>query len=328
MGQRHVAVPLAFTGRLPFWPAEERQEIVSGHHAVRQLDRPHAGGQPFELRAVAGGNRDRIEHLLGAQTTRQGVREIDVVVLVPLVFVDRELIRPREADVAHQVPHVEVALEEILLERLEQFRVARRITAADVVHRINDAAREEIAPRAIGHRLGEIRIVLRYEPIHKCHAPVPILRRLLRFADGHFRSHVHPGLRILHLAIVLPIDNLLAGHLHQVAGETADGFLAERTALDRHAREVSAKLVVLLLRPLLKRMIMALVAVEPNAEEGLAHVLGNLARVAQRPVVIHLRVPIRTALGQQHLANKFVVRLVLRDGVLNPIAEHPDTLLP
>ena len=61
MGQRHVAGPLAFAGRLPLGPAKQRQEIVPGHHAVRQFDRPHSGGQPLEFRAVTGRDGDGIE---------------------------------------------------------------------------------------------------------------------------------------------------------------------------------------------------------------------------------------------------------------------------
>src|SRR5438876_341270 len=82
------------------------------------------------------------------------------LMVVPLVLVDRELVGPRKADVAHQMTHVESALHEIVLEGIEQLRIAGRIAAADVIHRIDDAAPEEIAPGAVGHCLGEIRIVL------------------------------------------------------------------------------------------------------------------------------------------------------------------------
>src|SRR5204863_4352604 len=81
------------------------------------------------------------------------------------------------------------------------------------------------------------------------------------------------------------------------------------------------------LGPFLERMIVALVAVEPHPEKGLAHVLRDLARLTQRPVIIHFRIPVGTALGEQHLANKLIVGLVPGDRPLNPVAKHPDALL-
>src|SRR5438874_150401 len=139
---------------------------------------------------------------------------------------------------------VETALDKILLERLEQVRIARRIAPANVVHRINNAAPEEIAPGAIGHRLGEIGIFLRGQPVHKSRAPVALLGGLRRLAHRHFGVHVHAGPGILHLAAVLQVNNLLPWNLHQVTGETANGFLAQRAAFDRHPREIGAELVV------------------------------------------------------------------------------------
>src|SRR5439155_27210699 len=139
--------------------------------------------------------------------------------------------------------------------------------------------------------------------------------------------NIHAGPGILNFAIVLQIDNFLAGHLHQVAGKAADVLLAKRTAFDGEAREVSAELVILSLRPFLERMIVALVAVEADTQERLTYVLGDLAWITQGPVVVHFGIQIRTSFGEQQLADEFIVRLVPRQGVFDPVVEHPNALL-
>ena len=59
------------------------------------------------------------------------------------------LVGARIGDGPHQVPQVETVIDEILRQRVEQRRVARRIRGADIVHRIDDAAAEEVAPHAV-----------------------------------------------------------------------------------------------------------------------------------------------------------------------------------
>ena len=74
---------------------------------------------------------------------------IHVIILVPLVRLDRKLIRARFADELHQVTCVEFALDEFAREMIQQGRVARRISGADVVERFDDASPGEITPEAV-----------------------------------------------------------------------------------------------------------------------------------------------------------------------------------
>ena len=96
---------------------------------------------------------------------RHGVREILGVVLVPLVGRDAGLVGARIGDGAHQLAQVEIVIQEILGQRVEQRRIAGRIGRADIVHRIDDAAAEEVAPHAVDGGFREERIVLRGQPL-------------------------------------------------------------------------------------------------------------------------------------------------------------------
>src|SRR5437868_6221316 len=100
---------------------------------------------------MAGNESNGIDHLFRAEAARLRGSKIDFVVLIPFVLFERQLIRARCADGANQLLRIEAALEIILSERIEQWRVARRVAGANVIHWIDNPAAKEIAPGAIGH---------------------------------------------------------------------------------------------------------------------------------------------------------------------------------
>ena len=100
------------------------------------------------------------------------MREVVAVVGVPLVGDDGRLIGPGVDDGAHQVAQIEIVRHEILGQRIQQGRIRRRIGRANIVHRIDDALAQEIAPHPVGDRLGEERIVLGGEPFRQRVAPL------------------------------------------------------------------------------------------------------------------------------------------------------------
>ena len=106
---------------------------------------------------------------------------------------------------------------------------------------------------------------------------------------------------MLHFAaVVLVIDDLLGGNLERAARLGEDDLLADLALLEAHLSEVGAHFVVLVLRPLLERMIVALVAVEAHAQERLRDVLGHLARLAEDAEIIHRWIVVAAALrGKQ-----------------------------
>src|SRR5262249_57494836 len=87
----------------------------------------------LEKRFGPGGHGNPVEQLLGIQTPRQRVREIRVVVGVPLVGVEAQLIRSRIDDRADQMPQIVLVLDEILGQRIEKLRADWRITCTDMV---------------------------------------------------------------------------------------------------------------------------------------------------------------------------------------------------
>ena len=296
MAKRKAAGALAFAGGLALRAAEELEEVVARDHAVRNLRGAHAAGNAGELGLGAGGEREGIDHLLRAQATRMGVTEVNRVILVPLVLHNGELIGARLADGLHQLAQVEAVLHELRRERVEQFRIARRIAGADVVHRIDDAAAEEVAPDAVRHRLGEERILRRDEPVNHRHATVIANRHGLGVADRNLGRDGRVGLEMLHLAaVVLVINDLLGGDHERTAGLGEDDLLADLAFFETNLRKVRAHLVILILRPLLERMVVTLVAVEAHAQEGLRDILGHLARLTEDAEIVHRRVLVAAA---------------------------------
>ena len=122
------------------------------------------GGDARELRDRAGHPVDGVVEDLGRQPPGGRVRVVDLVVLVPLVRRDRELIRPRLADQPDDVPGVEAALDELVGQVVEQLGVGRRVAGADVVERLDDPDAEEVAPEPVDVAPGEVRVVLRGQP--------------------------------------------------------------------------------------------------------------------------------------------------------------------
>ena len=74
-------------------------------------------------------------------------------------------------------------------------------------------------------------------------------------------------------------------------------------------------------------MIVALVAVEAHAQEGLGNVLGHLARITQGPQVVAGGILEGAAAGKNEIAHHLVVGPVGGELILDPAAEHPHALL-
>ena len=102
MGECHIAAALTFASALALGASEEREEIVSGHHTIGQLRGAQTVGEVGKLQGPARGHGDGVQHLLGAQSTGQGMREVDQVVFVPAVGYDAQLVSPRQDQIADE----------------------------------------------------------------------------------------------------------------------------------------------------------------------------------------------------------------------------------
>ena len=102
-----------------------------------------------------------------------------------------------------------------------------------------------------------------------------------------------------------------------------DGVARIVAVLHADAREQIRHLVILRLRPLFQRMIVAARAGEALAQKRLRGVFGDLDRVLVQDEVIQRAVLPRAAGAGEDLAGEFVPRLVLFDAVANPVVEGP-----
>src|SRR6185436_19585378 len=105
-----------------------------------------------------------------------------------------------------------------------------------------------------------------------------------------FRWRDLPGAVVLHLAFILVVGDFVK-RFRPLDGGAGDGLVAAlRILLQIHLRKERGQLVILILRPTLEWMIMALVAVEARREEEMRRVLHRLRRRAQDLVVTRRRV--------------------------------------
>ena len=123
------------------------------------------------------------------------------------------------------------------------------------------------------------------------------------------RGHVL-GPVVNHFAFARVGDDLEKG-LGRFDIRAADHLpLAGRVATQTDLREVRGRLIILILRPALERMVMALVAIEPHRQEELGRILHGRRRVAEDLEVRRRRVlPVR-AVGRHDRPDELVVRCV------------------
>ena len=125
---------------------------------------------------------------------------------------------------------------------------------------------------------------------------------------------------ILHFAFVRDINDLLAFELVAVvvvAAAVLQNFVA-------HPRKHVRPVVVIVLRPLVERMIVALGAAQLGSEENLRHGLGAGDGLANRAIKIRRRIEIAAAARGDQFARELVERLVLGDALANPAVERLD----
>ena len=199
---------------------------------------------------------------------------------------------------------------EVLRQRVEQFVVARRVRVAEVVHRIDDALAHQVEPDAVDDRLGEERV-----------APAPSASRPAPRGGPRPASRRRRRRRGTRGAITLPVRGCVTSPSRSPKTTSAAGA-GRRPAPARpasvfclHPREPRGHAVVVVLRPALERVVVALRALHADAEEELRRRLGEALRVLRDAVVVRRRVGERAAAGGDQLAHDLVERRVLLDVV-------------
>src|ERR1051325_5429872 len=128
-------------------------------------------------------------------------------------------------------------------------------------------------------------------------------------------------------AVTIEVNNFLGHDSLRAAAFVLHNAAIHEAFFDRHFREISGEFVILVLRPPFEWVVVAFIAIETHAEEGLANVFSNFAGLAQNAVVIDRRIFVGVAFGEQDFADEFVVGLVFADRLADPIFILPDRFL-
>ena len=196
--------------------------------------------------------------------------------------------------------------------------LAGRIGLAEIVGRIDEALAHQIRPDTVGLSPGEERVVGPGHPVGQEQQPIIAARQIQGPVTQQPRLHDFAGIRMLDLALVVKEDDLFADEL--MAVEFVLAFVVDDLVLD--AREEGGKLVVIVLRPAIERVVVALGTLHAHAEKNLGSGLGPGVGVAQGPVVVGSRLLVGAAPAGDQLPGQQVERLVVGHRLAEPFVEH------
>jgi hypothetical protein len=184
------------------------------------------------------------------------VREVSGVQFIGFVWTGTQLVSAGRADVANNLPEVEVVGDEFVGERLEQFRVGSRVRDADIVDGFDNASTDVLCPHEVGHVFGEPRVIFRTDPISEELATVGV------FALGRFTSEEFWG------------NNDITDRVFGFAGATVvnDAFPRVFAVFASNLGEERDEAAIVFHGPPVERMVVALGALDSDSEECLGSV--------------------------------------------------------
>ena len=193
--------------------------------------------------------------------------------------------------------------------------MARRVGVAEVIARIDEAAPHQVPPDAVDLGAGEERVVGPGHPIGELGEAVGLRRCVLAEEAG---SQNVAGDGVAQFGLPVHEDDLLA--VEFVLIELVAPGVRQDAILD--AREERGEAVVVGLRPLVERVVVALRALEADAEEHLRRGLRPRVGVAEGAVVVRCGPAVGTAARGDEFARELVHRLAVEDGAANPGVER------
>ena len=119
MHQTHVRAALAFAACLPVRLTEQLQESAFADLGIGQLLRRETEWHFLEERLGSRSDRDAVEELLGVQTPLRRMREVGLIIRVPFVRVEAQLVGSRVDDGADQMPKIVIVINEVFRQRIE-----------------------------------------------------------------------------------------------------------------------------------------------------------------------------------------------------------------
>ncbi len=306
---REVRLHLHFAGThaLTLRPTEGRQEVVAGV-AVGNLNRSSSQWQAAELVLRVGDLADRVEKHFGPHPTEGTVREVRAVLLVGGIRLSRQLVSARDTDVADQFLEVVLVAAELASQRVEQRLVDRRIADSNIVDLVDDPLAHEVGPDDVGQVSAEIRVLIRRQPLGEHDASI--------LAGGvGFDAAQELG---LHHATTHQVPHLAAAAVED------DRFARILTPLASDLSKERSKAVVVVHRPAVEWMVMALRTLDPHPHEDLCNVFGHFQRVGLVLVIIRRRVGKRATVGSEQFLAHHVHRNVVGDAFVEPVVvpEH------
>ena len=308
LGETGFLRAFAFAGAGGVRPTEHAQEIVGTVvTVVRQANRTRPDRQTAEVAPGQDQIVQRIEEDFCGQALGMKARVVMFVPPVMFVWDGTELIRCRGGNDAHQFLQVVAALLEMIRQCIEQFRMRRWVGRSKVILGIDQAPAKEMFPVTVHQRFCEQPVFILSHPVNQAMA------RIIGGSNHEFAAaqagwlHFFVGLFVGHLRHAGPVKN-------DLLARPSGGCLA-------HAREKRHEPVIIVLRPFLVRMMMALGALQTRAKEQLRRVLHL------RLLGTHLFKPrgrralVDVARGRHDLPHKPVVRLVGVKALLDPVVK-------
>ena len=196
--------------------------------------------------------------------------EIALVGGVGFIRLRGELVGPRRADVPDELLEVVFVFHEPPSKLLEELLVDRRIADADIVDVVDEPGAEEVRPDDVHEVLRKERVVGAGQPSR--HHLAPILAGDIGSVAAEELRRNHPAAdRMLDVATAGIEDDRLARILPGLAPDL---------------REEVGEAVVVVHRPAVERMVVALGTLDPHPHEHLRDVFRHLQRVGFVLVVI------------------------------------------
>ena len=161
------------------------------------------------------------------------------------------------------MPQVKAVIDEILCKRFQELRVGSGIGRAEIVDWVHEAAPHQMKPNPVGLSFCKKGIARTRHPVRESHQFIGRTARVRLRCSKKPRLRRFAGASVLELAFGRDENNLLALELVFVVVVAPAVF----KHLVIHAREDTHPVVIIILRPAVEWVIVALRALHPRPQE-------------------------------------------------------------
>ncbi len=248
--------------------------------------------------------------------------KIDLVIVVPFVRFDRELVGTRLANQLEDVTHVEFALDKFILQIVQEFRIGSGIPCPDIVDWLDDSNSKQVSPKPVDVTPGKILVVRGSHPGSQFFPSRCVLGNFMLRRIRKGRSRNLTRTLMLHFARLDVLDELIKRFASFDGGFSNFAFARCGILFQLELGEVRRHFVVLILGPPFEGVVVTFVAVEPGRQKEMSRILHRLGRFAENLVVGSGRIFLVRTAGRENLAGKGVVGRIVFYLLLNPFPQH------